>query len=123
MTEEKNISDPRADACNLIINSVMAFFFYTYAFNNPDFGACFAKTDSSFKIGKPTIPVSVPSTIGSDAVYATGYVDVSIQFQLWFTYGFLLCCATMTFSVLALSNILTLNRAWTKSITCSFILV
>ena len=76
----KEVPDPRGDACNLIINSIVAFYMYIYAFNDPDLGACFAKSDGSSTFGQETIPISVPRTISSDAVYATGYVDVSIQF-------------------------------------------
>ena len=28
--------------CNLVINAVMAYFFYVYAFTNPDNSICFA---------------------------------------------------------------------------------
>ena len=82
MTEDEEChnvpTDPRYDACAVVVNSVQAFFFFIYAFNNPDSGACFAREDS--KLGKSSIPVSVTATLSSDTVYATGYVDISFQF-------------------------------------------
>ena len=41
------MNNPKAQgqmgAGNLIVNGVLAYFFYTYAFSNPDAGTCWAK--------------------------------------------------------------------------------
>ena len=84
---------------NLVINAALACFFFMYAFQNPDVGECFAK--QGLKIGQPTIPISIPETSQAEAVYATGYVEVSHGFRLWFIQGFLLSCAVIIYSALS----------------------
>ena len=60
---------------NLVINAALACFFFIYAFQNPDDGECFAK--EGFQTGHPQVPLSVPETSTAEAVYATGYIEVS----------------------------------------------
>ena len=84
---------------NLIINIALACFFYIYAFNNPDAGSCFAK--DGFETARSEIPISVPETSSSEAVYATGYYDVSAKFETWFILGFVLSCSVILYSVLS----------------------
>ena len=67
---------------NLVINAALACFFFIYAFKNPDQGECYAK--DGLKTAHAQIPISVPETSQAEAVYATGYVEVSYQFRRWF---------------------------------------
>ena len=89
---------------NLIINIALACFFYIYAFNNPDAGSCFAK--DGFETGRAEIPISVPETSSSEAVYATGYVDVAAKFETWFILGFVLSSSVILYSLLSYSYLL-----------------
>ena len=77
--------------CRAIVYAVLAHFFFMYAWMNPDEGSCFAS--QSFKIGKPEVPLSVAATATTEAIYATGYIDVSARFTFWFVFGFFLCLA------------------------------
>ena len=74
----------QAGAGNLIVNGVLAYFFYTYAFNNPDAGECWAISTSQ-----------VPK-----AVETAGYKHVSAQFHTWFLWGFILNVAMLVMAVL-----------------------
>ena len=47
--------------CNLIINGVLAYFFYQYSYNNPDAGQCYA----------------IDSTQTPSATAEAGYTNVS----------------------------------------------
>ena len=53
-----------AGGCNLIINGVLAYFFYTYAYDNPDQGQCWASDSSNT----------------ASAIELPGYTEVSGQF-------------------------------------------
>merc|ERR1712226_1132744 len=64
----------RGATWNLIINIALACFFYIYAFNNPDAGSCFAK--DGFETARAEVPISVPATSSSEAVFARGYHSV-----------------------------------------------
>ena len=75
-------------ACNLLINGVLAYFFYQYAYKNPDQGQCWA-TDENHVAS----PVELP-----------GYTNVSQQFETWFWWGFLiniLCIVVACLQILA----------------------
>ena len=74
----------KGGAVNLIINAVLAYFFYTYWQNNPDEGSCYA-TDGSHT------PSAVP--VG-------GYTDVSGHFANWFMWGFIINVAAIVMAVL-----------------------
>ena len=80
--------NPKAHAstggCNLIINGVLAYFFYTYAYNNPDSGECWAME------GQDTPKTSATA----------GYINVSEQFHLWFWWGFIINIALCVLSLL-----------------------
>ena len=75
----------------LIIQAIFAFFFYKYAFMNPDEGSCFAKEGNITAYGE--IPM-ITTGSGEDAVQTQeeGFIEVSKKFQTWFTYGFALYC-------------------------------
>ena len=77
----QDISKPTAasGAVNLVANGIFAYFFYTYAFMNPDTGTCYAKDGN--KTGFDTIPVTTTGT-GEDALDTPqeGFVNVSEQF-------------------------------------------
>ena len=75
-----------------------------YAFHNPDGGSCYAK--DGLTTGRPEIPISVPETASADAVYATGYTEVSSSFKKWFIQGFVLSCAVILYSFLAYAYLL-----------------
>ena len=87
-------------ACNLIVNGVLAYLFYVYAFNNPDEGSCFAKEGN--EIGQPSVPViTTGSGPSSASTPQAGYIDMTIKFQTWFFYGFILSCIGMGVSIIA----------------------
>ena len=65
-----------------MINAALACFFFIYAFRNPDEGDCYAK--EGLKQGHSQVPISVPETAQAEAVYATGYTEVSSSFRSWF---------------------------------------
>lgn len=97
MSEEKQ--SPGSAVCNLVINGVFAYFFYKYALNNPDQGSCFAKGGNETAYAE--IPM-ITSGSGEDATEtpAEGFINVSMKFQTWFLYGFILNCIGMGQSVL-----------------------
>ena len=70
-------------ACNLIINAVLCYFFYTYWQNNPDQGECWATATST-----------TPS-----ATQQAGYEDVSAQFVTWFKWGFIINVVAIVLAV------------------------
>ena len=72
--------------CNLVLQAIMGYYFYIYAYRNLDKTTCFALDDST-------------------DVYGTGsgdMTDVSGQFTLWFKIGFVIQCASMLCSVLGI---------------------
>ena len=70
-------------ACSLIFNGVLCYFFYTYAYNNPDAGECWAIDG-----------VDTPKTTET-----AGYTNVSNQFHLWFWWGFIINVMGLTMAV------------------------
>ena len=80
-------------ACNLIINGVLAYFFYTYWQNNPDEGQCWAIETST-----------TPS-----ATQQLGYSDVSQQFQTWFKWGFIINIAAIVLAIVQFLHAATQN--------------
>ena len=61
----------------LILNVILAYIFFTYAYQNPDEGQCWACLDlTSF---------SVSATMKDDYT-----INVAKQFKTWFRYGFIL---------------------------------
>ena len=97
MSEEKQ--SPESAVCNLVINGVFAYFFYKYAFLNPDEGSCFAKEGNETAYGE--IPM-ITTGSGEDATQTPeeGFIDVSKKFQTWFMYGLILNVIGMTQSIL-----------------------
>ena len=83
--------NPGGQVCILIVNGVFAYFFYKYAFNNPDEGSCFAKGGNETAYGE--IPM-ISTGSGEDAIQTPeeGFLEVSQRFQTWFFYGFVLNC-------------------------------
>ena len=73
----------KSGACNLIVNAVLCYFFYTYWQSNPDAGSCYA-------IETSTTPV---------AVATAGYADVSAQFATWFKWGFIINVAAIVLAI------------------------
>ena len=57
---------------NLIVNAVLAYYFYQYAYANPDQGECWAAKTSQ-----------VPS-----ATATAGFTNVTENFHSWFNWGF-----------------------------------
>ena len=57
---------------NLILSSILAICFYTYAFNNPDPNNCFANEATIVPLGTS----------------ADGYINISQKFRIWFLWGF-----------------------------------
>jgi len=70
-------------ACNLIINAVLCYFFWTYWQNNPDQGACWASQ----------------TTTTPSATAQPGYTDVSAQFVTWFKWGFIINVVAIVLAV------------------------
>ena len=95
----------RGATWNLIINIALACFFYIYAFNNPDAGSCFAK--DGFETARAEVPISVPATSSSEAVFATGYHEMSAKFETWFIAGFVLSCSVILYSLLSYIYLMT----------------
>ena len=99
--DEDQKQTPTGAVCNLIINAVFAYFFYKYAFNNPDEGSCFAKDGNEIAFGE--IPmITIGDGESSAKTPEKGFIDVSDKFQSWFLYGFILNCIGMGYSVLLL---------------------
>ena len=96
MDEQK--PNPSGLACNLIINAVFAYFFYKYAFQNPDEGSCFAKEGNETAYGE--IPM-ITTGSGEEATQTPeeGFTDVSKKFQTWFMYGLILNVIGMVQSI------------------------
>ena len=63
----------------LIIQAIFAFFFYKYAFMNPDEGSCFAKAENKTAYGE--IPM-ITTGSGEDAVQTQeeGFIEISKKF-------------------------------------------
>ena len=65
-----------AGTYNIVVNSVYAYFFFTYGWNNPDIaknGSCWATNANS---------------IGSSVELDDRYNNVSSEFVTWFRWGF-----------------------------------
>ena len=81
MSTQSDFTKPNAagGACNLVVGSIFAYFFYIYAFQNPDKGECFAKVGN--ETGYPAVPVTTTGT-GEDALRTpqVGFTDVSEKF-------------------------------------------
>ena len=67
----------------MVVNGVLAFFFFRYSFQNPDSGTCWAI------LGKEAAK-------GADT---PGYTDVSEQFHFWLIWGFIFNCAGLIYSM------------------------
>ena len=50
--EDDQKQNPTGAICSLVINGVFAYFFYKYAYNNPDEGSCFAKEGNETAYGE-----------------------------------------------------------------------
>ena len=102
MAMAKESTKPKKESAgfNIGMEIVLAYFFFVYAFQNPDPGSCFAKEGQ--QTGQSTAPVT-RSGEGDAAVHTTngGFVDVSAQFGTWFLLGFVLIMVGLSISVLA----------------------
>ena len=86
---------------NLLCNGILAYFFYTYAYNNPDAatqGQCFASdsSDTPFDMTPDSITGAVPTP-------SADYANVGAQFTSWFFWGFVI---NMISIVMAIFNFL-----------------
>ena len=50
--EDDQKQNPTGAMCGLVINGIFAYFFYKYAFLNPDEGSCFAKDGNETAYGE-----------------------------------------------------------------------
>ena len=78
--EESKKPQPAATGCSLVVNAILAYIFYGYAYNNPDNSICVASESS----------VEVATQFS-----AYGDVNVTDQMILWFKMGFFLNCFGM----------------------------
>ena len=69
---------------NLIINAVLAYYFYQYAYKNEDVGECWAADGAN-------TPVSTQTA---------GYKNVSENFHSWFYWGFIINIVSLVVAVL-----------------------
>ena len=69
---------------NLIINAALAYFFYQYAYNNPDEGQCWAHKNIRTPVATATV----------------GYRNVSDNFHSWFFWGFIINIVSLVVAVL-----------------------
>ena len=83
---------------NIVFNGVLAYYFYQYAFNNPDDGSCWAIAGNN-----------VPS-----ATEQAGYKNVTEQFVTWFYWGFIINVGAMVVAVFRLLYAATESEAWIK---------
>ena len=85
------------------MSAVLAGFFYKYTFKNPDWSPCVANAS--------TFPA-----------YGGGpeYTDVEYWFKVWFKWGFILNCVTILYSILAIIQLIVLNR-WVAEIIAKLI--
>ena len=79
---------PVIGCCNLVINAVLAYFFWQYWQNNPDEGSCFANPTSY-----------APSAVKVD----WRYTDVSGQWGQWFMWGLFLNIASIILACVQLA--------------------
>ena len=74
----------------LIVNSVLASYFYTYAYANPDEGSCYANGQGAVAATSTTL---------------TGEVtNVSKELETWFMMGFILSCSIIAYYLLGFLN-------------------
>ena len=71
-------------AINLIINAVLAYYFYQYAYANPDEGQCWAAESSRTPVATET----------------AGYTNVTANFHSWFFWGFIINIVSLVVAVL-----------------------
>ena len=69
---------------NLIINAVLAYYFYQYAYANPDEGQCWAAENSRTPVATET----------------AGYKNVTANFHSWFFWGFIINIVSLVVAVL-----------------------
>ncbi len=73
-----------AGVCNLLINGILAYFFYQYAYANEDVGECWATAGSTTPVGVET----------------AGYKNVTAQFHSWFWWGFIINMVSIVVGVM-----------------------
>ena len=124
----RNLGKPTATTggAGLIVNGVLAYFFYVYAFRNPDPISCFAKE------GNKTAYDEIPTVTTSGALRGSlmkGFSDVQIQFMSWFYFSFALSVLGLLQSILVVifhfssnETIQTLTT-WLCGINCLALLV
>ena len=89
MTEQGKPSGYTLTGCfNFVLSTTLAYFFYTYAYNNPDQGECWARDD-------------VTSMIASPVMKDEFTINVSKQFENWFWCGLILNLLLIAYSVFA----------------------
>ena len=74
--------------CTIAINGILGYFFYIYAFANPDMSTCYVDPDTW-----------QASTTGSG-----GAMNVSHVFHMWFLVGFILKCLGMVQAILGICS-------------------
>ena len=79
MMNEIDKPKPGVHGFLLVIQAIFAFFFYKYAFMNPDEGSCFAKAENKTAYGE--IPM-ITTGSGEDAVQTQeeGFIEISKKF-------------------------------------------
>ena len=92
-----------AGAGNIIINAVLAYYFYQYAYANPDVGECWATAGQ-------TTPLSVETA---------GYKNVTAQFHSWFYWGFIINIVSLVVGVLQVIAGALKNEGIAKLATCA----
>ena len=68
---------PVGSTCSLVIHGVLAYFFYTYGFANPDNTACWSDVNGFY----------LPALVDQG-----DYINVTPRFLLWFKVGFFVEC-------------------------------
>jgi len=79
--------------CSVILNVVLAYFFFAYAFASPDGSSCFATADGA-----------IAATYEETKTMEGRFFEVSRAFELWFRTGFVLCCCTLAYYTLSYLN-------------------
>ena len=98
MCFEEQVKAPNAGAgcCTLVINGILAYFFYTYASttDNPDgTTSCWAVEGT-----EDVYPDKAAATAAS--LGTADPVDVSAEMRSWFFTGFILMCASLSYVVM-----------------------
>ena len=78
--------------CNMLLQGVLGYFFFVYAYQNPDPDNCFAQGDIGY------------SYRTEDKMHQ---YNMAWRFRAWFNAGFIICASSLIYSLLVWAFLLT----------------